>query len=815
MFGDSDEQVVILEGGMGSMLQSRGVPATYCPVLCNLEMPDLIKSIHVAYREAGADAAIANTFGATYPKLAEYGLEDRLDQINRAGVRLARESGARYVFGDIGPCGLVMAPVGTATFDEVYDYYAAQARVLLEEAPDALFIETMIDIADARCALIAAKDAVAASSYPETPVFVSCTFSEQGRMELSGTSPDVAAIILTALGANGIGINCGVGPETMVAWVSQMAAVTSLPLLVQPNAGIPFLDEAGHTVFPGTVDEMVDATQRYVAAGARFIGSCCGTTPLFTQAIAEAVAALPVGARTPIHPDALVLASPRSAVALGSTEPARIIGERINPTGKKDLAAELRADTMSLVRRFAQEQSSAGADLLDINVGAPDVDEAVVIVHAIQAVQALTAAPLVIDTVDPVALEAALKAYPGRALVNSVNGSAVSMQQVLPLVCRYGAAVLVLALDDQGVPADTASRLSIVERVRAAAHEAGLADTDLAVDMLTMTAAADTQAPEVTLEGTRAAAALGLATVLGVSNVSHGLPERPLLNAAFLSAALAGGLSAALINPNSALVADAIRVYNTARATVDYQKAHADWKKALTYAQDRASAQVRALAKDTAPEEAAQESPEVALRAAILCGDAQAVSALVEAVIMAGRTPTSCIEEVLTPALNELGDAFNRGEAFLPQLMTAGDAMKAAVAQCKTHIASAADAGESGTIVFCTVKGDVHSIGKDICIALLESQGYQVIDLGVDVAAERVLEVARDRQARCVCLSALMTTTLGSMKETVAMIHEGLPSVPVMVGGAVVTPEWAASIDAGYSDDALQCVEAVRTAFAL
>ncbi len=809
----SDDQVVVIEGGMGSMLQSQGMPEGYCPMQFNLDMPDVIIKIHQAYQEAGADVALSNTFGGTRAKLTDYGLQDHLSDINRAGVRLARCSGASLVFGDIGPCGMVLQPLGQATFDDAYSQYREQADALLLEQPDALLIETMVDIADARCAVIAAKDAVAASGYSRIPVFISCTFGSQGRMELSGTPPEVAAIILESVGADGVGINCGVGPELMAAWIRRMADATELPLFVQPNAGIPFLDEEGHTIFPGTPSEMSACSLDYLEAGAQFIGSCCGSTPEFTRAIVEAVAGKRVCPRPTCASQSVRLASPRSMVALGVHEPARIIGERINPTGKKDLAAELHAGSMSLVRRFAQEQLAGGADLLDVNVGTPDIDEANVLVQAVHVVQSLVDIPLVIDTVDACALEAALKAYPGRALINSVNGEKGSMDRVLPLAKRYGAAVLILALDEQGVPEDVPARLAIVQRVRESAHLMGLADSDLVIDMLTMAAATDAQAPDVTLEGTHTIAEWGLATVLGVSNVSHGLPQRSLLNAAFLSAALAGGLSGAIINPNISVVRDAVNIHNARTEPADYQTACADWHQAFAFASERAAACVREMAGDSSVATKRDEisiDPEQALRTAILCGDAQAVSALVDKVIEGGRTSTACVEEVLTPALNELGDAYNRGEAFLPQLITAGDAMKVAVARCKDYMAQDTADDGTGCIIFCTVKGDVHSIGKDICIALLESQGYVVADLGVDVDSLKVLEAARSQHAKCVCLSALMTTTLAAMKETVLLLQSELPGVPVMVGGAVVTEEWARSVGAGYSDNAIHCAEEVR-----
>ncbi|NTU72281.1 MAG: dihydropteroate synthase [Coriobacteriia bacterium] len=802
-------EVLVVDGAMGTMLHRAGLPAGECPEFLNITAPEMVGNVHNLYKLAGADCVSSNTFGGSRPKLAEYGYADRVSEFNRAGVRIAKQFGSPHVLADMGPTGLVMEPLGPATFDEVFAAFAEQAAALAAETPDAIFIETMTDIAEARCAVLAAK------SVTDLPVFASCTFGLSGRMDISGTEPEVAAAVLEAAGADAIALNCGLGPEQMLPLLARMVSATKLPVIVQPNAGLPTLDDEGHTVFPGTPEEMADFARAAAQAGAAGVGSCCGSTPAYTGAIVDAVADKACVEIADRGFAGTVLAGPRKLVTLGAGSPVRVIGERINPTGKKALAEELRAGSMSIVRSFAAEQQAAGADLLDVNVGAAGVEAVEALPAAVLALVGTTDLPLCIDTTDFAALEAALRVYPGRALVNSVNGEAASIAAVLPLVAKYGAAVVVLALDDGGIPKTADGRVAIVERIREAAHSAGIADGALVVDALVMTAATDESAPRTTVAALAGAHDLGLATILGVSNVSHGLPNRVLLNAAFFDAAVAAGLDAGIINPNDHVVMEAVRVANQARVAGFDGDAHhtawAAWDAAYASALDAAAAGADALAGGStdAANAAVAATPAEALETAVLRGDADAAPALVDAVIEAGTPAGDVIGTVLTPAIQRLGDAYGRGDVFLPQMMIAAEAMKGAVARVKTYLPDSADSSE-GRVVFATVKGDIHSIGKDICVSLLESQGYDVIDLGVDVAVDEVVSAAAGADA--VCLSALMTTTLPSMRDTVDAMRASNPGTPVFVGGAVVTPEWAEQIGAGYSADAPGCVNVVRTA---
>lgn len=804
-------EMLVFEGAMGTMLHRAGLEPGQCPEFLNLVEPEIIQNVHHSYYLVGADCSTSNTFGGSRPKLAEYGLEDQLEEINRAGVRLAREGGAPHVLADIGPTGLVMEPVGTATFDELFDIYAEQARALAMEAPDAFCLETFTDIAELRCAVLACK------SVSEIPVIACVTIGGQGRMDLSGTDPVTAAVILEAAGAAAIGINCGLGPDMVLRYAKQMVGATTLPVIAQPNAGIPVLDAQGRTLYSGTPAEFAAFAVEAWQSGLAAVGSCCGSSPSYTGAMADEVShkwCVEVEGR---GFSSTVLAGPRAIAEIGAG-PFRIIGERINPTGKKDLKESLLEGSVGVARRFAVEQTEAGADLLDVNVGAAGVDAADMLPKVMTAATSVSDLPLVIDTTDIKALRESLRRYPGKALVNSVNGDPASMESVIPLAAQYGAALVVLALDDQGIPESPDGRMSIVRRVRSVANALGIPDRDLVVDALTMTAATDLGAPDTTLETTRLAHEMGLSTTLGVSNVSHGLPNRTRLNSAFVRAAAAVGLSSAIANPNEAAMVATVQLVNERRAEVGAGAAEPESPAALRaeFYQELAEAnRVAALGMATSEATAAKPGEELTptdkLRRAVLNGASDETPALVDALITAGTSPTEVIADVLTPAIQDLGDAYGRGEVFLPQMIVAAEAMKAGVTQAKTYLNAEEVAAQSrGRVAFATVKGDIHSIGKDICISMLESQGYEVENLGVDVTLDRVLEVASTVDA--IALSALMTTTLPAMSATVASVREAHPAKPVLVGGAVVTEEWARSVGALYSSDAPGCVAAVSAA---
>ena len=778
-------EVLIVDGAMGTMLQRAGMPPEQCPEELNVTNPEMVLGVHTSYVTVGAECISSNTFGGSRPKLDEYGLGDRVAELNRAGIRLARASGAQHILADVGPTGLVMEPLGPATFDEMFAVFVEQISALVAEGPDAIALETFSDLAEIRCALLAAR------SVTDLPVIASMTFGAAGRSELSATDPETAAVVLGACGASVVGMNCGLGPEQMLPLVEKMAAATDLPLVVQPNAGIPGIVD-GVTIFPGTAEEMGLFAGRFVDAGASLVGSCCGSSPVFTGAILDEAKWRPVKKRP--RPTGVALASARATVRIGAGRPLAVAGERINPTGRKALAASLREGSMEVVRQLASAQEAAGADVLDVNVGAAGVQAAEVLPRAVLALAGLTGLPLVIDTTDRAALELALKAYPGRALINSVSGEKDSMAAVLPLAKRFGAAVVVLALDDEGIPKTAPGRVGVVERVRSAARDIGLRDDDLIADCLVLTAATDRGAAAVTLEAVASVHASGLATVLGVSNVSHGLPGRPELNAAMLALAREAGLDLAIANPEAA---EPVRSADAEDVLLGRDVQAARWIARHTDG------------SGTPAEPAAPGSgtPSQALADAVLRGDADGAPRLVDEVIASGVEAREVIAQVLTPAIQRLGDAFGRGEVFLPQLMVAAEAMKAAVTRAKSHLPEGEDE-DAGRVVFATVHGDVHSIGKDVCVSMLQSRGFAVNDLGVDVDPGVVAGAAHD--AEVVCLSALMTTTLPAMERTLALVRSEAPGRPVLVGGAVVTAEYARQIGAdGYSADAPGCVDEV------
>jgi 5-methyltetrahydrofolate--homocysteine methyltransferase len=802
------DEVLVIDGAMGTMLSRMGLPAGEPPELLNVTAPEMIAEVHKNYVLAGAHAISTNSFGGSRPKLDRHGIGDQVGGLNRAAVRIARATGAQHILADVGPTGLVLEPLGSARFDDVYGAFHEQIEALAAEHPDAIFLETFTDIAEARCALLAAR------AVTDIPVLVSMSYGVNGRTELSGTDPETAAVILESLGAAAIGMNCGLGPDQMLPLVARLAAATTLPVIAQPNAGMPRL-EGGATVFPGTPVELGLFAEAAADAGATFVGSCCGSSPSFTSEIVMAVEGRAPRRHGPVPVSGAVrLASSRALVVIGGGTRLKVIGERINPTGKKALADSLREGSMAVVREFAVAQEREGADLLDVNVGAAGVDATATLPVAVASLAPLTDLPLVIDTTDLAALEAAARLYPGRALINSVNGAADSIASVLPVAVRYGAAVIVLALDDDGIPDTAERRLAIVDRVRDAARLAGLSDADLVVDGLVLTAASEPEGVHVALDTLRGVHERGLATVLGVSNVSHGLPGRPQLNAAFLAMARGAGLDAAIVNPADGAIMAAIAATDALTGCDDLcagwisrVRAEEAARAAAAAAGPAPAASARAATPAAAPTPPAD--PAARLVAAIESGDVDSAPALVDELITMGVAPGAVIGDVMTPAIKRLGDAYGRGEVFLPQMMVAAEAMKAGVRRAKEYL-PAEERGRAGRVVFATVKGDIHSIGKDICVSLLESRGIVVDDLGVDVPAETVAAAAADADTDVVCLSALMTTTLPAMEATVAMVAAQCPGVPVLVGGAVVTPEWAASVGAGgYAPDAPGCVELV------
>jgi 5-methyltetrahydrofolate--homocysteine methyltransferase len=784
------ERILVLDGAMGTLLQERGLKPGGCPEEMNLTAPEVVAGIHREYVAAGADIIVTNSFGGSREKLAHYGLADRLTEINARSVELARQAvGERgFVAASIGPTGRFLTPVGDASFDEMVDIFGEQVRAFVEGGADLITLETFLDIAELRAAVIACRE------FSTLPVMALMTFEDGGRTVL-GTSPQAAAVTLDALRVDVIGSNCGLGVEGICQVLEQMRTVTSRPLIAQPNAGLPKLID-GQTVFTATPEEMTAYHQRLIALGVRVIGGCCGTTPTHIRAMRQALEGRDQSWTPPARRS--FLSSRTAVVEVGGNAPCAIIGERINPTGRKAYVSELREGKTAYVRREAQEQVTAGADLLDINCGAPGVDEPACLERAVLAAVGVVGVPLVLDSSDPAALERGLKAADGKVLINSVSAEEKSLRTILPLARKYGAAVIGLALDGAGIPETAAGRVAVARRILEAARAAGLADADLIIDCLALTVSAEQKRAMETIHSLRLVTEeLGLATVLGVSNISFGLPCRPILSSAFFTMALEAGLGAAIINPKDERMMDA------------YRSAMVLLGKDLR-AERYVAAYGGALAAAPTPAVSAQAPIREQLAAAVIGGDQEGIVALVETALAEGLSPAEVSNEGLLPGLEEVGRRFGENRIFLPQVMQSAETMQTAFGRLKQEMKGEASAS-LGRILMATVEGDIHDIGKNIVCTLLENHGFEVIDLGKNVPAGRIVEQARELAVDAVGLSALMTTTINQMEVTIEQLRQAGVKVFTMVGGAVVTQDYADAIGADlYAADAMEAVRKIK-----
>ena len=777
-------EFVFLDGAMGTQLQRRGLPLGAVPELANLEHPDWLADIHRSYVEAGSDILYANTFGANREKLARSGRT--VAEVVSAGVALARQAAAdrALVALDVGPLGQLLEPNGTLRFEEAYDRFAEVMEAGAAAGADLVVIETMADLNEARAALLAAKERTS------LPVLVSMSF-EADRRTFLGCGVASMALTLSGLGADAIGINCSLGPLEMAPLVDELKRWTDLPLLLKPNAGLPDPAGGGYDIGP---EQFAAALAGLGRAGVQLLGGCCGTGPEHIALLRRELEGARRARRAAAVPAAVC--SGTRAVAIDRV---RVIGERINPTGKKRFQQALREGDMDYILSQALAQTDAGADILDVNVGLPDVDEVRLLPETVRALQAVTDAPLQLDSTDPAALEGALRACCGKAIVNSVNGDPETLEAILPLVKKYGAAVVGLTLDQNGIPKTAEERLAIARRILDAALALGIPRRDVYIDCLTLTVSAEQAAAGETLRAVRMVKEeLRLKTVLGVSNISFGLPARPLVNQNFLTMAMTCGLDLPILNPNVDAMMAAVRCFHLL-TNVD-----AEARDFLaTYGGDAAPT-------PSAPAAGAAARPLGELVELGLRGEAgQAARAL----LAAGEDPMALVDGVLIPALDRVGAQFEAGQRFLPQLIQAAGAAQAAFEAVREALAARQDGPpvRRAPIVLATVKGDIHDIGKNIVKVLLENYGFAVLDLGRDVDPERVARAVRETGAPLVGLSALMTTTLKSMEETIALLRrEGLPC-RVMVGGAVLTADYAARIGADfYARDAKESVDIAR-----
>lgn len=783
-------QVLLGDGAMGTMLVKKGLPPGGCPELWMLDNPEKVREIHSLYLAAGSQVIQTNTFGATSLKLDEYNASSKVEEINITAAKLVREAVGRkaFVAGIVGPTGQLPQPLGNITWLELVDVFAQQVQALEKGGVDLIFLETFSDLGEIRAALFAAKQ------YTNLPVACSLTYTK-GRT-LTGTTPQVSAVVLSAMGADLLGANCSTGPAELLEVMTAYRGATGLPLLVEPNAGIPELIN-GNTVFKETPQVMAGFTEAFRSIGVNLIGACCGSTPEHIKAMSEALKSREPAAityQTENYPTRL--ASRSRIVSLGKQELPLIIGERINPTARKAISQAFKEDNWDFITQEGILQIEAGAQLLDLNTGVAGLDEELLLPKGVHHLQMTLDIPLVLDSTNPKALEKALQEYHGKALINSVNGEEKSLDSILPLAKKYGAAVLGLTLDEKGIPQKAEDRLQIARRIVQRSQEYGLAREDVLIDCLVLTAATD---PGLSMETIRAISLvtkeLGVSTVLGLSNVSHGLPQRSWLNAAFLALALGAGLAAPIANPLDSRIKETM-VSAALLTGRDYGARN------YILQAGNSSEPVTNYYKE-------EDISFTALQNLIYQGLQGPIIPLLTK-LLDNNDPLTIINQGIIPPLEKMGDQFARGEAYLPQLMLAGDAAKIAFSFLKDKMPPSSLSAK-GTIVLGTVCGDVHDIGKNIVAALLENHGYNVIDLGKNVPASSFIEAARSEKADIIGLSALMTTTMVSMGPLISEFKKAALPVKVIVGGAVVTPEYALSIGAdGYGKDAVEAVKLIQ-----
>ena len=771
---------VILDGGMGTLLQQAGLPAGTPPEAWSLSHPGQLTAIHAAYIEAGADVVLANTFGVNAVKYENY------EQLVAAAVAAAKaavaQCGRGFVALDIGPLGRLLEPLGDLPFEQAVDIFAATVRAGVAAGADLIVIETMTDAYETKAAALAAKE------NSDLPVFVSNAYDGSGKL-MTGASPQAMVALLEGLRVDAVGVNCSLGPDALAPVVAQYLAHASLPVLVMPNAGLPIVRD-GKTVYDLSPADFAAAQRRLAEMGACLLGGCCGTTPEYIAATVQAVRDVPFV--PPVPKCETSVSSYTHAVYIGD-DPV-LIGERINPTGKPKLKEALRAGDIGYILSEGVRQAEAGVQILDVNVGLPGIDEAAMMCRAVAALQGVTDLPLQLDTADPEALERAARLYNGKPLINSVSGKKESMDAVFPVVQKYGGAVIALAIGEQGIPDTAEGRAAVIDTIVREAAKYGIAPHDIIADPLCMAVSSDPHAAEITLQAVRLIRQKGVRVSLGVSNVSFGLPRRDIVNAAFFSAALEAGLNAAIINP---FAEGMLNVYHAYRCLHGLDAACGDY---IAYAQGKQNDAAPAAATGMTLGEYVERG---------LCEAAEtAARALLESV-----SPADVISGEIVPALDRVGRAFETGELFLPQLLGCAEAASAAM----TAVRAAVPQGETDArrkVILATVKGDIHDIGKNIVRMMLESYGFAVIDLGRDVSPEAVLQAAQENACGLIGLSALMTTTVPAMEETVALLHRS-GDYTVIVGGAVLTADYAAAIGADhYAPDAMTTVRLAEEYYA-
>lgn len=827
----SKDHILYLDGATGSNLVKAGMPSGVCPEQWILEHRDVMLKLQKDYVQAGTNILYAPTFTANRVKLAEYHLEKNMSAMIHELVAISREAAASspghtvLVAGDITMTGEQLKPMGKMELEDLIDIYKEQILSLMDAGVDLLVVETMMSLAETRAALIAAKEVC------DLPVIATLTFEADGRT-LFGTDAKTAAIVLESLGASAIGANCSTGPAQMESIISDMVTHTRIPVIAKPNAGLPFLDENGNTCYNMEAEEFTEEMEILVNAGASILGGCCGTTPEFIRQIhdrfgteAKATAARrPEGIR--------YLTSERITHSFGLEDGFFVVGERINPTGKKALQAQLKEGSFEKVIQFAEEQEACGAKVLDINMGMSGIDEKASMLRALEEVSGVTNLPLSLDSSYVEVLEAALRHYPGRALVNSVSLETEKFEKLLPIVAKYGAMFILLPLSDAGLPKDIDEKKEIIHKIYDRATSLGMHKEDIVVDGLVATVGANPKAALETLETIRYCKANGFATICGLSNISFAMPERSFVNTAFLTLAIQAGLTMAIANPSQELLVScalatdlllnkeeaALRYIEYAGGVRERREAkEAELARKLSLLESQGAASGQTSNAGSVEKSAVEKGPQInemqdKLKTAVLKGNRNGIVKITKEALESGEKPAELLNQVLLPAINQVGEYFDQGKYFLPQLIASAEAMKNSIEILEPLLQTGSAGEEMPVVVIATVEGDIHDIGKNLVALMLKNHGFHVIDLGKDVPQAKILETAREHHAEFIALSALMTTTMQRMREIVAAAKQEGITAKIIIGGAVITQEYADEIGAdGYSKDAADAVKLAKS----
>lgn len=826
------DHIIYLDGATGSNLVKAGMPSGVCPEQWILEHREVMLQLQKEYVQAGTNILYAPTFTANRVKLAEYHLEKNMSSMIHDLVAISKEAAAStpghpvYVAGDITMTGEQLRPMGKMELEDLIAIYKEQILCLVDAGADLLVVETMMSLAETRAALIAAKEVC------DLPVIATLTFEADGRT-LFGTDAKTAAVVLESLGASAIGANCSTGPAQMEGIISDMVSVTMIPIIAKPNAGLPFLDENGTTCYNMEAEEFTEEMQVLVNAGATILGGCCGTTPEFIRQLHDRFGTVAQATATRRPEGIRYLTSERITHSFGLEDGFFVVGERINPTGKKALQAQLREGNFEKVIQFAEEQETCGAKVLDINMGMSGIDEKLCMLRALEEVSGVTNLPLSLDSSYVEVLEAALRNYPGRALVNSVSLETEKFEKLLPIVAKYGAMFILLPLSDAGLPKDIEEKKEIIHKIYDRALSLGMRKEDIVVDGLVATVGANLKAALETLETIRYCKSNGFATICGLSNISFAMPERGFVNTAFLTLAIQSGLTMAIANPSQemlmscALATDLL--LNKEEAALRYieyaggvkerreeKEAELSRKLALLEQQGTKAASTDNTEVPSAVT-ASKDTPQInemqeKLKTAVLKGNRNGIVKITNEALESGEKPVELLNQVLLPAINLVGEYFDQGKYFLPQLIASAEAMKNSIEVLEPLLQTGNSGEEMPVVVIATVEGDIHDIGKNLVALMLKNHGFHVIDLGKDVPQAKILETAKEHHAEFIALSALMTTTMQRMREIVAAAKQEGITAKIIIGGAVITQEYADEIGAdGYSKDAADAVKLAKS----